>query len=613
MPTPQLKRDMASVLRETQFRSLKIDQRKAIDASKRTAEVVFSSETPVRRWFGNEILGHRSDEVDLSRFEGGATVLVGHDHRDHVGVIERAWIDGTKGRAIIRFGNSARAKEVFQDVQDGILRHVSIGYSIDEIEVVSQSDDEPDAYRVTSWQPFEISLVTVPADVSAGVGRSKDLIMENKNLSRSEKRSQNAAVNAERERVAELVKTGEVFNAMDLAQRCIEDGKTVEALNKMILERNSDFQPINIEDPSIGLTEREIEKFSFARLILAQSEPDKYSRQAGFELDVCREAARSSSRDVRGLLIPHEILTHKRAHTVGSATAGGNLVATDLLGESFIDKLEKAMVVNRAGATMIPGLVGNVAIPRQTGGATHFWVAEDGSPSESSATFDQVTMTPKTVGAYTEISRRTLLQSIISIESFVQNELARRIALAIDLAGINGTGASNQPTGILSTAGVSVGAGATNGAAPDRAAILELESLVSDDDALVGQRSYVTNSVAANTLKQVLVDSGSGRFLLEGRLTNDFESQGLQMNGYQTLVSNQIPKDLTKGTGTNLSAIIFGNWSDLLIGMWGGLDILVNPYSLDTKGAVRVTAFQDVDINVRHPQSFAILNDVITS
>ncbi len=189
--------------------------------------------------------------------------------------------------------------------------------------------------------------------------------------------------------------------------------------------------------------------------------------------------------------------------------------------------------------------------------------------------------------------------------------LADTIAIEVDRVAIEGSGAGNEPTGILNQAGVGVVAGGTDGAAPTYANIVALESSVSVPNALIGRLAYVTNAKAVGDLKQISVDAGSGRFLLEGRMDNG--RQSLTMNGYQTIMSNNVPADLTKGTGTDLSAIVFGNWQDLIIGMWSGLDLQVNPYSLDTSGQIRITAFQDLDIALRHAQSFSAIVDVITT
>jgi HK97 family phage major capsid protein len=253
---------------------------------------------------------------------------------------------------------------------------------------------------------------------------------------------------------------------------------------------------------------------------------------------------------------------------------------------------------------MLTGLQGNVAIPRQTGAGTAYWVAESSAPTESQQAFDQVTMSPKTVGAFTDISRKLLAQSSLDVEALVQQDLATVLGLAIQQAAINGTGASNQPSGLLTLITPSV-AGGTDGLAPTWAHIVELESDVSVANADIGTLSYLTNAKVRGKLKGTSKVSGQNGFVWEGGDT--------PLNGYRAAVTNGVPSNLTKGTGTNLSAIIYGNFADLLIGMWGTLDLMVDPYSLSTSGTVRVVALQDVDVAVRHAESFATMVDAITA
>lgn len=295
----------------------------------------------------------------------------------------------------------------------------------------------------------------------------------------------------------------------------------------------------------------------------------------------------------------------KRDLVVGTPTAGGNLVAENLLAANFIDLLRnRSALMGQNMATMLTGLIGDVAIPKQTGGATGYWLAESGTPTESQQTIGQVPLTPKTVGAYTDISRKLLQQSSIDVEAFVRGDLATVLGLAIDLAGIAGTGANNQPRGILNTVGIGSVIGGTNGAAPTWANIVALESEVAAANADVGRLHYLTNALVRGVLKTTEKASGTAQFVWN---SND-------VNGYTPIVSNQVPSDLTKGSAEDIcSAIIFGNFADLLIGMWGGLDLLADPYTASTSGTVRVVALQDADIAVRHAESFAAMQDALTA
>ena len=384
------------------------------------------------------------------------------------------------------------------------------------------------------------------------------------------------------------------------AAEALRAGKSVEQFRADMLQHMS-TQPVPTAD--VGLTEQEARSFSFVRAFNALANPTdrKAQEAAAFEREASDAVAAKQGRSAQGFFVPAEV--QRRDLNVTTATAGGNTVATNLLASSFIDLLRNKMAVTGLGAQFLTGLVGNIAIPRATGGATAYWVAESNPPNESQAAFDQVTMSPKTVGAFSDISRKLLLQSSIDVEGFVRNDLATVLALAIDLAAINGSGASNQPRGLLNTSGIGDAAGGTNGAAPTWANIVELESDVAIANADVGTMGYLTNAKVRGKLKTTSKVSGQNGFIWEDGM----------LNGYTAAVSNQVPSNLTKGTSSGVaSAIIFGNWADLIIGQWGTLDLMVDPYSGSTSGTVRVVALQDVDIAVRQAVSFSAMLDALT-
>jgi len=610
--------------------------REQVNEDARTVEIAFSSEEPVERWFGKEILDHSATSVRLGRLNDGGAVLVDHDHRDHVGVIESISIDeDRRGRALVRFGKSERATEIFNDVVDGIRKSVSVGYRIHKV-VLEEQGDEGDTYRATDWEPYEISIVSVPADATVGVGRSVDgeneiqietIKQENRTMSDSKETATPAAeeapkvnitqvrsegVDQERNRVNEIIAIGDKYGMNDLARNFVNSGKSVDAMREAALERFGGVKPIEAEAPDIGMSERDMERFSFVRALNAMANPRDHKAQeaAGFEIECSRAAGDKMRKDVQGIMVPVDMLKRAlhdgmtRDLNVTTATAGGNVVATDLLAGSFIDMLRNKSVMMQPGmATVLTDLNGNLAIPRQTGGATAYWVAESGAPTESDQTFDQVTLTPKTVGAFTDFSRKLLLQSSIDVEGFVRMDLARTLALEIDRAAINGSGASNQPTGILGTTGIGDVAGGAAGLAPTWAHMVALETAVSIDNADIGSLRYLTNAKVRGQLKQTEKASNTAQFVWDG----------MEVNGYEAMVTNQVPSDLTKGASVGVcSAIIYGNFADFMIGMWGGLDLTVDPFQGATSGTVRVVALQDVDMAARHGESFAAMQDALT-
>jgi HK97 family phage major capsid protein len=329
----------------------------------------------------------------------------------------------------------------------------------------------------------------------------------------------------------------------------------------------------------------------------------------GLEKELSDECSKRTGRSSDGVMIPHDVLAYGRRDLVkATASLGGNLVATDLLAGSFIELLRNRMMIARLGATSLNGLVGDVAIPRRSGGATAYWVTEVQSTTESDATFDQVTLTPKCVTALQEYSRKLLIQGTPDVEGLVRTDLATCLALAIDLAALHGTG-TEQPTGIIGVSGIGDVAGGTHGAAPTWAHVVGLETEVAIDNADIGTLAYLTNARVRGKLKTTAKSTAVTDFIWgEGPIGDGFG----MINGYRAGVSNQVSGALTKGTSTTVaSAIFFGNWHDLLIGNWAGLDILVDPYTAAATRIYKIYVNQYVDVAVRHPQSFACMKDAL--
>lgn len=416
-----------------------------------------------------------------------------------------------------------------------------------------------------------------------------------------------SATAAANKRAADIIALGELHakrGGEKLAAEALRTGKSVDEFRAQLLEHLSKLPQPTAE---IGMSEKEARHFSFMRAINALANPGdrKAQEAAAFEREASDAYASKLGRAAQGFFVPVEV--QKRDLTVGTNSAGGYTVSTDLLASSFIDVLRNRMMVMNMGAQLLTGLVGNIAIPRQTGGATAYWVAESGSPTESAQTFDQVTMSPKTVGAYVDISRKLMLQSSVDVEAFVRNDLATVLALAIDLAALHGTGASNQPTGIAATSGIGSVAGGTNGLAPTWAHIIELESDVAVANADVGRMGYLTNAKVRGKLKATQKVATYGDSFI-------WDAGDMPLNGYKAGVSNQVASNLTKGTSSGVcSAIFFGNWADLIIGNWNTLDLMVDPFTGSTSGTVRVVGLQDVDIAVRHAESFSAMLDALTS
>jgi len=352
----------------------------------------------------------------------------------------------------------------------------------------------------------------------------------------------------------------------------------------------------------IGMERRDLEKYSLHRAIRAAERNDW--RGAELEREASEEVAKRLGHEPRGFFVPFDVLEaplpERRGIVVGTDTQGGYLVGQEPI--TFIEMLYARMVLKQAGARTLTGLVGDLPLSRVTGGATMQWVAENGEANESNYEFGQVTLSPKSASATTAISRKSLLQSSMDVERMTREDIAQAIALGIDRAALHGSGTDPEPLGLANNAEVSVVPIGTDGGAPEWRHIVALETAIANANADVQRMAYITNPSVRGYLKTAPKVSGYPSFI--------WENGQNPLNGYRALVTTQVRNDLIKGTGTGLSAIFFGNWQDLIIGVWGnGMDILVDPYTQGRKGQLLVTAFMDVDIAPRHPESFAVILD----
>jgi HK97 family phage prohead protease len=336
----------------------------------RRIEVAFSSEEPVERHFGQEVLDHAPTSIRLGRLKETGALLINHDPNDLVGKVEEVSLVDRVGRATVRFGSSVRAQEIYQDVQDGIRTGVSVGYQIHKLEE-EKEDDDVSIFRAVDWEPMEISLVSIPADSSVGVGRSDNEPIETeiKYLNRSKKMSEETKVvqpeapkvdiervtsearNAEVQRIQEIMAIGEQFDKGDLARQSIESGKSVDDVRKLVLESLPKQQPIATSTPdNLDMEPKEKRAYSMFRAINASITGD-WSK-AGLEREASGEIAKRIGKEPRGFFVPNDITWATRDMTVGSATAGGNLKGTDHMAQDFIDALRPKLVVGQMGAKM---------------------------------------------------------------------------------------------------------------------------------------------------------------------------------------------------------------------------------------------------------------------
>jgi len=480
---------------------------------------------------------------------------------------------------------------------------VSIGYRIDKM---VRDEDSPSVYRATSWRPMEVSIVSLPADPTVGVGRSIESTEEPKveTVSITEVRTmeqQNEQVRddnvAAYKEISEILEIAAKHNQRALADECIRKGYNLAQFRGLLLDKLAD-KPLELND--VDMTPKEERSYSLMRAIRGVA-TGKFD---GLEREVSEELARVHGKDARGFYVPHSIF--KRDILTSSPANGSNLVPTDHLADEFIDALRANLVISGLGARMMSGLKGDVAIPALNAKTSVAFVAENNAPSEGAPTFRQVTMSPKTCVSYVDISRKLMMQSDPSVEQILRQDMTQQFASKIDDVAIEGGGA-NEPTGVLGTNGIGSVALGTNGGAITYASLVELEREVAIDNALAGNLSYLTNPKVVAAMRQTPRQSSGveGNFIL-----NDSNT----VLGYNVASTTLVPSDLTKGTSSGVcSAVVFGNFADLMIGMFGGLDILVDPYTGSSTGATRIAMYQDIDIAVRHAESFAAIKDVTTA
>lgn len=584
------------VVAEVERRSMHLDA-KPVEEDTRRVRMSISSEEPVERSYGKEVLEHSEEAIDMSFLNSGrAPLLLDHDPERQVGVVESAELDGSarRLRATVRFGKGALAREAFDDVVDGIKANISIGYAVKKME---RSDK--DTFVAKSWKPLEASLVSIPADQSdlVGVGRSNEASTQPsiKTNFKEDVMSEVdiAAVEAEAKKTAQrdaaqIMALTTKHNLADLGQQAIVEGRSYAEVQGLVLDKIG-TKPL--ESTDIGLTEKEVKRFSLFNVVNALANPsDRRAREAAaFEFEVSEATAKRSGKDPQGLMVPYQVLSQRDLNSADES----DLFSDDFRGGEFIDVLRNSSSVMQAGARMLTGLSGDVAIPKKATAASAAWIAtEGGAATESEMTTTSVSMVPRQLAAFTDITRQLRQQSSLDAEALVRDDLAQSLALAVDLAALQGSGSSGQPTGIKNTSGINtVDFGTSPVLVPSYAKVVDMETAVAEDNALVGNLAYILPAAMYGGLKTTEKATNTAQFVVE---------PGGTINGYRAIVSNQC----TAGD------MFFGNFSDLLVGMWGaGVDITVDPFSLSTTGSVRIVAFQTIDVAVRNAVSFCLGND----
>ncbi len=616
-------------------------------------EMSISSEAPYERWFGIEILRHSPESVDLSRLSDGRhPFLVGHDTEKQVGVIKRAFLDtdDKKVRGAVKFSRSAFAQEIRQDVEDEIRTLISVGYMIDEVEEVEKAADgtetvkrrlsgeeferemlkehgadfyragqaaarakgsEPPVFVVTRWQPFEASVVPVPADVTVGIGRSAGVESPPKTTETPppiivEKRTmENQKTPAEleierRDGIQALAEAYAKWLDPKDGPDAVRNGRTVDQFKDFIIQkmesRHTDTSALHI-----GLSRDETKRYSFGRALVASITGD-WSK-AGLEMECSRAVEKIMGRAPEGFFVPFDIF--RRDFNVGTSSEAGNLVGTDLRGDLYTDALRNAMVMGRLGVRFLTGLSSNLDLPRKTTAGTLGMLTEIGSASETAPVTAKATLSPKRIGAYTEVSKQALIQSAMSLEDLIRDDLVTGAAVLLENQCINGAGTGAEIKGLRNVTGIGTVVGGPNGLAPAWSHIVDLESACANANAEPDRvAGYLINTKLRGKLKQTQFATN---------LPFIWQNGDMPLNGYRAAVTNNVPSNLTKGTSTTVcsAALFSSDWTMTTIGLFGAPDVTVDPYSKADTGQVKITLNQFADMQHRQPAAVSKIDDLL--
>ncbi|MEM8849243.1 MAG: phage major capsid protein [Pseudomonadota bacterium] len=597
----------------------------------REVKITFSSESPYRRhdWDRDEtfheVLGHTPDEVDLTRLNSGAAPLL-KDHMptldSQIGVVVRAWLDGDRGHAIVRFSDTPAAEDVLARVRAGDVTCVSVGYAIVSAERGGADADGTLTVRVTRWVPKEISFVAIPADPSVGYGRNdggdtptitvtnpqEDMDMPNDTVTPEPntpapavpaapegqrgdpQEAVRTALTADRERREAIEAIAARFDMPDAATRAALNGDTsVDAFREVVMDHidSAETDATRAGATRIGLSETEVRSFSITNAMRYLMNPtDGNAKRAGFEIEASRAVEGTLGREAGGLFIPADVMMDpnfaSRAQNTGTPAAGGALVAQDYRGGSFIELLRNRMALTGRGVRLLQGLQGNVDIPKQTGAGTFYWIDEDEDVTDTEGTYGVVSMTPHSAGMAIPFTRRMMQQASPDIEALSRDDLLKGLSIGLDATALVGHSSAKAPVSVRER--LLATAMDWAGQYPTFEEIVGLETEVAVGNADTGDLAYIYDPRTSGSLKT------TPRFT-DGEIPIEV---GGVVNGYPRVSTNQVAE----------AEVFFGNWSDLVIGMWGGIDLRVDTSTKAKSDGKVLRAFVDIDVAVRNIESF---------
>lgn len=620
-------------LGEKQERSFTLE-RAAVDEETRTAVLSYASEEPVERFYRGEIVEEVIDieSSDYNRMENGAPLLINHDPDQQIGVVEKSWVSKNSSgvpvaRAKVRFSKSARGEEIWQDVREGIRGNTSVGY--EPVKVISREEREGQPPVLRFGVNFlEASLVAVPADNSVGVGRSQEPVEtkekpENRNMSEETKETAQAtetatlkpevkivneptpeqkrkfqedAVTRERKRMAGIDKAAEQLKDYEgitpIAQEAKRDGWSLEKTNEAMLEAIGNG---TVETRDFGLSKKEKESYSFQRAFQCQLHGKPVD---GLEGEVSREfGERMGGKDPSGFWVPLNLgLGKVRANpthfertvlTTAADANGEDLYPNVHRGDLFVEALRPALFMESVGARILNITTpGAISIPKFTSTSALTWQSEETGTTESEPETATIDLVPNEGSTYTQFSKRLMAHSDPGVEQLIREELTQTVGVGLDTAWYTGSG-TNQPTGVENLSSIGTFTVVSSGS-PTRTELVAAEADIDNANALFGESLYwVTDPGAKSNMRATQEASNMNSWLWSNDNT---------ILGYPA-VSTSLATD---------NEIVFGNFAQYIGVTFGGVDLMLDPYSNATNRVVRVHVNVMADGNARHDTAFTL-------
>ena len=578
--------------------------RKIGSSNGKSLDMAFSSEEPYDRGGYIEILDHSDTAVRMERLNSGAALLVNHTESDQVGVVESARIDPDRiGRASVRFGQSPRAQEIYQDVIDGIRPNVSVGYIVHFAQQAGADENGTPIIQVTDWEPIELTIAAIPADSTVGFGRSLnngDLQMngiedaiknETGTLTRSQRKGLTRAQEIESTRIADLRVVASLYakhGANEIVESFVRSGESVDDFQRALMVKmttgHSDAREGLVADYPEQRGATPIRSGSWA------SDYGSYVQDPrGYQLpllarnqSVREHMGRSGSSEYQNLNLGKFIKgaitgnwrnaeLEQRAMSEGVLGAGGYMVPTPLAAELF-DLSRNLSVLLEAGARTVLFDSQSLKIARVITDPVAAWKAENAAITKSDMAVDSVVLTARTLTALVPVSLE-LLEDAPNASAAITETLAAGLALELDRAGLLGSGAGSEPTGIFNAAGVQSISMGTNGAA-----LTNFSQLSQAVQKVWEANSTPTAAIYAPRTAGVL-----------DRLVDTTGQPMVPPPSFQELkrlVSNQVPVTQVQGTsGAVASCAFVGDFSKLIVGMRTNLTIQISSEAGDASGS----------------------------